>query len=104
MSLYHVIVSHAPPDDDDQRQHQQRNLHTRSHRDSDRQVHFVLAGHRHGRGVLGRITHDRQQNQTDKGLGDAASFGDGVDGIDLPALVSLVLKDQVKGKRRMDKP
>lgn len=72
-----------PSKDDNQGQNQQRNLHTRSHRHTDRKIHLILAGNSDGSSMLRRVADNRQKDQANKGLANVSSLCQGVDRVDL---------------------
>lgn len=76
-------LTNNPTKDDNQGQDQQRNLHTRSHRHADCEIHLILAGNGDGGSMLGRVTNNRQENQTNKGFANVSGFCQGVDRVDL---------------------
>ena len=59
-----------------------RDLQTGADRDADGQVHLVFHRHEDGSRVLGRVTHDRHHDNTDKNLGQADGVPDVFDRAD----------------------
>src|SRR5438093_5100466 len=61
---------------------EKRDLQTGADRDADAQVHLVFHRHEDGGGVLGRVTHNRHHDNTDKHLGQADGVPDVFDRAD----------------------
>ena len=76
------VLSDDPADNDHERSHEQHDLDGAADRNTDGQVHLVLVGDDHGRNVLGGVTNDGQEDETDEGLADARRFDDGIYAID----------------------
>jgi len=100
-------LSNNPSQNDQERRNQQRNLHRASNGDAHSQVHLVFHGqpisfkrmlhsicfsslkwtaltfhgHHNGGHMLGSISNDGEEDQTDECLGDMGGFNEGVDGV-----------------------
>lgn len=78
----HFLVAHAPADDDKERNEEQSDLHAGANGHANGEIHLVLDGDGYSGGVLGGISDNGQENETDKLLGQAAGLGDCIDGVD----------------------
>lgn len=60
-----------PAENDQEGGEEKGNLQRGADSHSDSQIHLILDSHNHGSHVLGGVTDNGQQNQTDEGLGES---------------------------------
>lgn len=77
----HALI-HAPTQDDNNRGDEQGNLNTRSDGNTNGKIHLVLRGDSDGSNVLGGVTDDGQDNETNEGLTDGRVLNHTWNGID----------------------
>jgi len=75
-------LSHDPAEDDEEGSDEERNLQGRSDGDVDSEVHLALVCDDDGGDMLGSISDNRDQDQTDKCFADVCGFDNGVDAVD----------------------
>ena len=71
-----------PAQYDQERGDEERNLHAAADGDVDREIHLALVRDNDGCDMLGCVTDDRQEDQTDEGLADVRGFDNRVDAVD----------------------
>jgi hypothetical protein len=69
----HAVLAQDPAENDNDREDEKSDLHTGTNSNTDRQVHLVLDGDSDSSGVLGSVTDNGQEDQTDEGGGDTSS-------------------------------
>ena len=65
------VLSNDPANDDKERSDKESDLDTGPDRDAHSKIHLVADSHDNSRDVLGRVTNDGDEDQTDEGLADA---------------------------------
>jgi hypothetical protein len=64
------LMAGAPPNNNQQWNNESRNLNGAAHTNRYREFHLVFHRHPDRGGVFGSISHDGQQNQSNKGFRD----------------------------------
>lgn len=75
------VAAHDPAEDDQERRHKERNLQTAANGHIDGEVHLALVRDDHGRHVLGRISDNRDEDETDERFVDVRRFDNSVDAV-----------------------
>lgn len=73
------LLAHDPSEDDKEWGNEEGDLHGTSNGNADSEVHLVLVCDDHGGDVLGSVSDNRKENETDESLADTRGSDDGVD-------------------------